>query len=69
MQIATQNEKDLRELKESVNKLNDLFTLFVGPSSLPMPSALEQRLAAVSRYVIFIMHGAKTEFLNLKGTC
>ena len=69
IQIATQNEKDLRELKESVNKLNDLFTLFVGPSSLPMPRELAQRLATVSRYVMFIMHGAfMTEFANLKGT-
>jgi hypothetical protein len=53
IQIATQNKKDLEELKESVDKLNALFAVFVGTSALPMPSELEQQLKTVSKYVSF----------------
>ena len=54
IQIATQNKKDLEELKESINKLKTLFAFFVGPSALPMPSELEQQLKVVSEDVLFI---------------
>ena len=51
IQKAAQNKADLIELKESVEKLNTLFTFFIGEPPLPIRAELGHRIETVSEYV------------------